>query len=270
MLTRCKLIPMLLGLCMFFGCQTNENPDDAVSDNTENLDICYSVGQSYLTTRTMLTEEETAEGAVKIYKYDRYFTVVDALDSENTPVAGRRMYEESFFEVSGQRSLRGTGVFQGKAIIFKPDSIPSVEGNPVEDKYTSGLRLTGFEHIFLPARVRSDKHYHLVELAESEKRIMRNFLTQLGIVPDKSVISVKVARSTEQNVELQFIWNVSGIILEKKGVGVRLKFSGKIKYSREYCGITYFELVQSSDNDKNSTLRLIINRDFTKTYKNGK
>ena len=98
-------------------------------------------------------------------------------------------------------------------------------------------------------------------------RIMRSFLIQLGIVPDKSVISTKVIRSTERNVELQFLWKVSGIILGKTGVGVRLEFIGKMRYSREYKGITYFELVQSAENDEKSVLKLIINRDFTKTYK---
>ncbi|MCD4656420.1 MAG: hypothetical protein K8S87_02635 [Planctomycetes bacterium] len=268
MLMRNKLILALFGFCIFLGCSTADNLGDAVSDNVEILAIAYSVGQSYLTTRAMLTEEETADGAIKIYKYDRYFTLIDALNSDGIPVAGRRKYEESFFEVSGQRSLKGSGTFQGKTIIFMPDSIPTVDGNPVDEKYSVGLRLTGFEHIFMPESVNSDGRFQRVELVERKERIMRSFLTQLGIVPDKSVISTKITESTEQNVKLLFNWSMSGIILGKKGIGVRLEFIGKITYSREHKGITYFELVRSSKSKDKSTLKLILNRDFSKIFEN--
>ena len=258
---------LLVFISLLFGCAGTSVNGDKTSKNSENFEIAYAAGQSYLTIRTILTEEETAEGKVSVYKFDKYFTVIDALDAENIPVAGRRVYDESFFEITGQRNLKGEGIFQNKTVIFKPGSIPSVEGNPVDEKYTAGLRLTGFEHIFLPENIKNDGKFHPIEMIESKKRILKAFLTELGIVPDESAISARITKNENDKIMLQFSWHVSGIILGKQGVGVELNFEGKIAYSKKHKGITYFELVRNADGADKSKLRLIINRDFEKIYK---
>jgi len=266
-----SLTILLIFSCLVVGCTQDpvikENPgveNNPVAD--DKLTIEYSVGQAYWTTRTLVTSEDTAEGKIGLYKYDRYYTVIDAIDSEGTPVAGRRMYRESFFELTGKRNLKGEGDYQNKTVIFKPDTVPTVEGNPVDDQATTGLRLTGFEYIFMPEKVTNDSRFHRVTLDESKERVLKAFLTEMRIVPDVSLISARIAENTDELVKIQFTWHVSGIILDKNGVGVRMKFDGQIIYSKKHKGITYFELVKQPEKDDSATLKLIINRDFEREF----
>ena len=267
-MSRIKIL--LLALAIFpllIGCANISEPTEATrEENIYYFKPHFTVGEQFLTTKIFSGEELTAENKrVRIYRYEKYETTIQALDTDLMPIAAERKYLKSFYEIQvGKKSKKAGGKYNGKTLVFMPGHRVSVDGVELSKEEAFSQRIIGFEYLFLPekAKLTGITRFKI----EGEKlKSLHQFMRSFNILPDASEVSLRIAREASDASDL--IWNIDirwqlrGLLVGKEPKGVKLTLVGKLKYSDKHAGIYYFEL-KTSDAAKHGGFELVINRQF--------